>query len=167
MSAGYDVIKIIDDKLERALPVFMEKMEKAVNEAVDTAVDKFYSDYEPQAASEYGRANDLADIVTVGVINGGLDGTAIRLDMGGMEKPSWHYARIADGSLVQIGGYPEDIYESVFKEGYHGGRGASHSLWGKSTAAKTEAPFDILIKEVEKYANGQAQADFNAAYNSV
>lgn len=172
MDVASDVIKIIDNKLEKALPVFLGKMEVAVNEAVDHSAEKFYSDYEPQAASErypgsFSRANDLADIVEVGIINGGLTGSAIRLDMGNLEKPSWHYARLSDGSFAQIGGYPEDLYESVFKQGYHGGRGASHSLWGRATAQKTEAPFDIMIKEVKEYADGQAQADFEAAYNSV
>ena len=173
MSVADSVIQIIDTKLEKALPIFLEKMETAVNESVQHAADKFYSDYEPQTPSEgypssFGRANDLANIVEVGIINGGLKGSAIKLDMSNFEKPSWHYARLSsDGSLVQIEGYPEGLYEAVFKQGYHGGRGGSHSLWGKGVAQKTEAPFDIMIKEIREYENRQAQADFEAAYHSV
>ena len=45
MSVADSVIQIIDTKLEKALPIFLEKMVTAVNESVQHAADKFYSDY--------------------------------------------------------------------------------------------------------------------------
>lgn len=157
-----DVIKVIDKRLERALPIFMDKMKAAVEESVETATEKFYSDY----PTEFNRDGDLSEIVDVSILGSGLNNTAIKLDLSDMEKPSWHY-EIINGVTQLVEGYPENIYESVFKEGYHGGRGKSHTLWGVATATQTEAPFDIMIREIRKYANGQAQADFETAYNSA
>lgn len=167
-----DIVKVIDRRLEKALPIFMNKLKEAVDKSVDKAVDNFYSDYSLKVLDnpllkEYEREGDLAEIVNVEILGSGINDTAVKIDINHMYKPSWHYER-KDGVLTIVEGYPEDIYQSVFIEGYHGGRGDSHTLWGRKEAKQSEeSPFDTVVKEIKTYANGQAQADFKSAYDSA
>ena len=106
-----DIVNAVPSDISKMATKYEEKLYEELNEIAESAVEDFYNDYDP---SSYERFGDIYNMykITVKANGYGLD---IEVDF----DPKY---------MKYHKGKKEYIYETVFKEGWHGGdkAGAGH-----------------------------------------
>lgn len=152
--------------IEKALPKFVEKMDKELKNRYELSVDRFYESYNPQF---YERRYSLYSLLQTDYDQSkktyNLEFDPSKLQYTGADAASYSHGE-------------SGLYNTVFRGGFHGG--AYHdgdfywrkpypyyTQWGRKAAYSELSILEDFKNRIHKYETGKMKTDFVNAYNSA